>query len=191
MARATPPKPVPIRIGRARFLVRLLGLILAAFLILAGYRYLDHILTFRNLLRVLNWAFVLALLGAALLFLLAAWRGRRERPFRRGGRAGLGLIVEIGGRPAQRMAIDRPVITLGQAGDRHIVLTGERIAPHHCRVIGRRSHAEILDEQSAYGTYINGRHLGPEVGALVGGEVITLGGPPERVDHRITVVGAG
>ena len=78
------------------------------------------------------------------------------------------------GDPPEEVVVTTEGVTVGSAEDCDVVLADPEVAAHHCRFRLQGTDVVIEDLGSRHGTFVDGQRC--RFRALVGGEVVRLGG---------------
>lgn len=107
---------------------------------------------------------ILAAVGVVVLVLLRAGRAPGRQ---------VGLVVTKGAHSGETFVLDAAITSLGTAKDNDIVITDDKVGPHHARLRITRTGITLADRNTLYGTYLNGDRI--ETAECSHGDRIRLG----------------
>src|SRR5712675_2401406 len=84
------------------------------------------------------------------------------------------LKVEVPGEESRRVALDKPVTTIGRSSFNDIVLADKSLSRRHARILRDGDGLSVEDLESRNGTYFNGERL-TGARALSEGDRVTIG----------------
>lgn len=84
------------------------------------------------------------------------------------------LVGVAGALAGARIAVDKPVLTIGRGLDNDLVLDDQRVSRHHAELQLVGGKVRIVDLKSTNGTWVNGKRVAERV--LGPGDSVSLGG---------------